>query len=376
MKTINGRLFISLILEENNLDSKLLNSLKERPQYLVVLFTVALTTLSLFIAKAFLGYKVIALIYLLIVSIKAMFLDFKPTLLSAFLSALLWNFLFIPPTFTFHISEPEDVLMFIMFFVVALVNIVFQNRIRKIEAKSRLKEENERTLQLYSTLLNSLSHELRTPIATIIGAIDTIKDNKDKLSSTNYDLLLNEIEIAGDRLDYQVENLLNMSRLESGMVHLKLDWCDINEQIFLLIEKQFDGNKRILFQEVNDFPLCKIDIGLTEQILINLISNSLQYNDQDKTVAIKIEAKENTLVYTIQDNGRGVEKEFLSSLFDKFYRVPNSKAGGTGLGLSIVKGFVDAMNGTIFVENVSPSGLSFTIEIPAEMTYLNNIKNE
>ncbi len=358
------------------MNSKLLNSLKERPQYLVVLFIVAITTLSLFVVKSFIGYKIVALIYLLIVSIKAMFLDFKPTLLSAFLSALFWNFLFIPPTFTFHISEPEDVLMFIMFFVVALVNIVFQNRIRKIEAKSRQKEENERTLKLYSTLLNSLSHELRTPIATIIGAIDTIKDNKDKLSSTNYDLLLNEIEIAGNRLDYQVGNLLNMSRLESGMVHLKLDWCDINEHIYLLIEKQFDGNKRILFHEVNDFPLCKIDIGLSEQILINLISNSLQYNEDDKVVEIKIAVQDNRLIYTIQDNGKGVENEFLSSLFDKFYRVPNSKAGGTGLGLSIVKGFVDAMNGTILVENMSPSGLSFKIEIPAEMTYLNNIKNE
>lgn len=305
-----------------------------------------------------------------------MFLEFKPTLLAAFLSALLWNFIFIPPTFTFHISEPEDVLMFIMFFAVALVNIVFQYRIRKIENKSRLKEESERTLKLYSTLLNSLSHELRTPIATIIGSVDTIKGNKETLSQSNYDLLLNEIEIAGSRLDYQVENLLNMSRLESGMLKLKLDWCDINELIYLLIEKQFDGNKRILFQEVNDFPLCKIDIGLTEQILINLISNSLQYNEIDKVVKIAIETQEDKLVYTIQDNGKGVATEFLPNLFDKFYRVPNSKSGGTGLGLSIVKGFVDAMNGTIFVENCIPTGLCFTIEIPTEMTYLNNIKNE
>ena len=358
------------------MNSKTLNYLKSKPQYVVVVLIVLTSATTFYFLKSLLGYKIIALLFLLIVSIKAMFLEFKPTLLAAFLSALLWNFIFIPPTFTFHISEPEDVLMFIMFFVVALVNIVFQYRIRKIENKSRLKEENERTLKLYSTLLNSLSHELRTPIATIIGSIDTIKENKDKLSPSNFDLLLNEIEIAGSRLDYQVENLLNMSRLESGMLKLKLDWCDINELIYLLIEKQFDGNKRILFQEVNDFPLCKIDIGLTEQILINLISNSLQYNEIDKEVRIAIEAQENKLVYKIQDNGKGVEPEFLPSLFEKFYRVPNSKSGGTGLGLSIVKGFVDAMSGTIFVENVIPNGLSFTIEIPTEMTYLNNIKNE
>ncbi|WP_248574843.1 ATP-binding protein [Flavobacterium sp. H122] len=358
------------------MNSKLLNSLKERPQYLVVLFIVAVTTLSLFVVKSFIGYKIVALIYLLIVSIKAMFLDFKPTLLSAFLSALFWNFLFIPPTFTFHISEPEDVLMFIMFFVVALVNIVFQNRIRKIEAKSRQKEENERTLKLYSTLLNSLSHELRTPIATIIGAIDTIKDSKDKLSSTNYDLLLNEIEIAGNRLDYQVENLLNMSRLESGMLKLKLDWCDVNEMVYLLIEKQFDGNARIIFEEVNNFPLCKMDMGLTEQVLINLIGNSLQYNYENCQVIISISTESENLIIEIKDNGVGVLPEYLPYLFEKFYRVPNTKSGGTGLGLSIVKGFVDAMNGTIFVENVTPKGLCFKITIPVEMTYLNNIKNE
>lgn len=353
-----------------------LYSLNQKPQYLVVIILVSITTLTLFFANSFFGYKIVAFIYLLIVSILAMFFKFKPTLLAAFLSALFWNFIFIPPTFTFHISQPEDVLMFFMFFVVALVNIVFQNRIKTIEDNNRLKKEDERALKLYNVLLNSLSHELRTPIATIIGSIDTIKLNKERLSISNYELLLNEIEIAGNRLNYQVENLLNMSRLEAGMLSLKLDWCDVNELIYLLIEKHFDGNKRIHFEAVNNFPLCKIDIGLTEQILINLIKNSLQYNLSDKFVRIDLKTTNKGLKIIIKDNGKGVSNEYLLSLFDKFYRVPNTQAGGVGLGLSIVKGFIEAMNGNVFVKNIEPSGLYFEIDIPVELTYINNIKNE
>ena len=355
---------------------KLLFSLKNKTQYLFVIITIVITTLSLYLVKPILGYKIIAFIYLLIVSVKAMFLDFRSTLLAAFLSALLWNFIFIPPTFTFLISEPEDLLMFIMFFMVALVNIVFQYRIRKIENEKRLDEEKERTLKLYTTFLNSLSHELRTPIATIIGSIDTIKTNKEKISESNYDLLLNEIEIAGNRLNHQVENMLNMSRLEAGMLRLKSDWCDINELVYLLIENQFQGNTRIIFNDKPNFPLCKIDIGITEQILSNLIRNSLQYNENDKKVTIDIETTSDKLIFFIEDNGKGVSSEHLPNLFTKFYRVPNSQSGGTGLGLSIVKGFVESMNGTITIENKISGGLKFKIEIPTEMTYLNNINNE
>src|SRR5690606_34735909 len=141
------------------------------------------------------GYRAIALILLLVVSFNAILFDIFPVLLSALLSALIWNFFFIPPTFNLHIGTPEDGLLFLMYFVIASINAVLTHKIREAERREREDEEKLKSIKLYNTLLNSLSHELRTPISTIIGAIDTIKDNNSKLSEQNRIELYAEIEI-------------------------------------------------------------------------------------------------------------------------------------------------------------------------------------
>src|SRR5690606_19001108 len=172
-----------------------------------------------------------------------MLFDILPVLVTAVSSALIWNFFFIPPTFNLFISTPEDVLMFLMYFVIALINAVLTFKIRSVEKKARDKEKREKTIQLYNTMLNSLSHELRTPISAIIGAVDTIKENNVKLSNSNKNELIDEIEIAGLRLNRQVENLLNMSRLEAGVLDLNPDWCDLHELIHNVIKNNEPDSK-------------------------------------------------------------------------------------------------------------------------------------
>ncbi len=185
-------------------------------QYLISILFILVTAVVCYLFSDILGYQVVALILLLVVSISAILFDIYPVLVAALLSALILNFFFIPPTLTFNISTPENLLMFSMYFVVAMINAVLTFKIRQVEKKNRIQEEKEKSLKLYNTLLNSLSHELRTPISTIIGAIDTIKDADSKLSKINLNELYSEIEIAGFRLNRQVQNLLNMSRLEAG----------------------------------------------------------------------------------------------------------------------------------------------------------------
>lgn len=305
-----------------------------------------------------------------------MFFDIKPTILSAVISALSWNFLFIPPVFTFHISNPEDFLMFIMYFAVALINAVLLFKVKKFEEKAREKEEKEKTLQLYNTLLNSLSHELRTPISTIIGSTDILNEYHDKISLENKNLLLQEIQIAGIKLNHHVENLLNMSRLESELLIPKLEWCDLNEELFRIIKNNFQNNPRIEFHINDSLPICKIDIGFLEQIVINIIKNALIYTPENKKIHIDINQTNNILQLSFQDFGNGIPEEHLPNIFDKFFRVPQTITGGTGLGLSIVKGFVDALNGKIEVKNTTPNGLKFDIFVPVETTFINNLKNE
>jgi two-component system sensor histidine kinase KdpD len=312
------------------------------------------------------------------VSVTAMLFDIIPVLATAFLSGLILNYFFIKPLFTFHITNTEDILLFFMYLIIALVSAVLTYKIREAENKARDKEEKEKTIQLYDTLLNSLSHELRTPIATIIGAIDTLKENKNKLSENNQTVLLEEIDKASIRLNRQVENLLNMSRLETGTLKTKQDWCDLNELIYSLIEKiaVVKNEHTIDFVPDEKLPLFKLDTGLIEEIIQNLVLNAIQYTPKKSVIKITAAHQSENCIISISDTGNGFPESQIQFVFDKFYRLPNTKTGGSGLGLSIVKGFVEAHNGSISLKNNTNSGACFTITIPTEATYLNYLKNE
>lgn len=361
-----------------------MNSIKDRLQhttakYLISLSLIGFTVVVCYLSVGLIDYHVVALILLLVVSILAMLFDIYPVLLAAILSALIWNYFFIPPTLTFHIGTPEDGLLFLMYFVIAMINIVLTSKIRSFERRARDKEEREKTIRLYNTLLNSLSHELRTPISTIIGAVDTIKENENKLTETNKKELFDEIEIAGFRLNRQVGNLLNMSRLEAGVLQPKLDWCDLNELIFRVIKNNNESaiNHNVHFEHKENLPLFKIDGGLIEQVLNNILYNAIQYTPPDSTITITVSYREDNFEVVISDNGPGIPPSALHSVFDKFYRVPQTFTGGTGLGLSIAKGFTEALNGTIRLENVKEGGSKFTVILPAEsLTISNDMKNE
>lgn len=336
-----------------------------------------LTSVLCYFSVGIIGYKAVALILLLIVSVNAILFDIFPVILSALLSALIWNFFFIPPILTFHIGSPEDALLFLMYFVIASINAVLTFKIREVESKEREEAEKAKTIQLYNTLLNSLSHELRTPISTIIGAVDTLQESKDKLSLQNQTELLSQIDIASIRLNRQVENLLNMSRLESGMLKLNLDWCDTNELIHAEFQKLSTSIKQTLVFEPNDnLPLFKFDRGLIEQVLQNLLYNAINYTPDNTIIKIIASQKSNECCISVEDNGNGIPESEIKHVFEKFYRLPQTKTGGSGLGLSIVKGFIEAHNGQVNVENNRTGGVTFTVQFPAEASYINSLNNE
>jgi two-component system sensor histidine kinase KdpD len=336
-----------------------------------------MSALGIFISNLA-GYRVVALVLLLTVSILAMFLDIVPVMVAALLSALIWDFFFIPPRYTFQIGTTEDALMLLMYFFIALINAVFTNKIRQIEKEAREKEEKEHTIRLYNTLLNSLSHELRTPIATILGAADGLLQKNSRLTEENKRQLITEISTASLRLNMQVENLLNMSRLESGFIKPRLDWCDINELVYSVTNKlqtELTHHNHII-SIPEDLPLFKLDFGLMEQILMNLVSNAILYTSPNALIYIKAECIHENCVLTVSDTGKGFPETEIEKVFDKFYRLQNTPTGGTGLGLSIVKGFVQAQNGTIELRNNEWGGAEFKITLPAEVSYLNALKNE
>ncbi len=339
-------------------------------QYFLGIGSILLVSLVCFLFIDIIGYHVVALLLLLTVSLLAMFFRMLPILVVAILSALIWNFFFILPVGTFKISTPEDALLFLMYFVIAVMNAVFTTRIRKLEALARERKEKEKTLQLYNILLNSLSHELKTPIATIIGAVDTLKLDPDLLNPQQRRELLTEIDIASYRLHQQVGNLLSMSRLESEFLKLQLDWYDLNELVHGLIQKYLpeSGKHTIRFSEKEQLPLYCVDGLLIEQILDNILHNALQHTPAGTLIDIKVEVSEKGFRLCVEDNGPGFPEDKLEQVFEKFYRLPHTSAGGTGLGLAIARGLAVAHQGSISLKNRPGGGALFTVDIPAAST--------
>jgi two-component system, OmpR family, sensor histidine kinase KdpD len=491
-------------------------------QYLLVLLVIGLTALICRPLGDQQGYYIVSFILLFVVSVMAIFLGIGPILLASTISALVWNFFFIPPHYEFHIERTEDKLMFISFFFIALINGVLTNRIRRQEKlalereertnaifeltrelsntsginqiletackdvekyfnasaiyfltenghkmeisvnkgsvndnshpdstiagwvsknsmkagrftdfynetyltyypltgkrinpgviavefqkqlsgekeifwmgylaqisnalerellnelalKARILDESDR---LYKTLFTLISHEFRIPIATIIGASDTLlmpqTTEKDK------EQLIDEIYKASSRLNHLVGNLLNMSRLESGKISVHTDWCDINDLLNKVIRtlKQELDQFDVISTIPTDMPLVRLDFGLMEQVIYNLILNSCQYSPKGSTIRFEALYMAGNLVIILEDNGPGFPAQYIGKVFNKFFRVDNSRTGGLGLGLSIVKGIVEAHKGSVNVENQKRGGARFTLTIPTEITDIGNIRLE
>lgn len=345
-------------------------------QFIVSFLTIAVVSIVCFLLINFLSYKIVALVLLVTVSLIAMLFDIIPVLFTACMSALIWDYFFIPPKFTLFIQNPEDILLFTMYFVIALINGVLTFKIRQYDKLEQKREEKENTLLLYNTILNSLSHELRTPISTIIGATDNLHASSQNLSEKNKKELLVEISQASLRLNRQVENLLNMSRLESGTYRIKKDWCDIVELVYSVVRQVNNENHYVKINVPSLLPLCKIDAGLIEQVLFNLIQNAINYTPYNGSIIINCNYLSNQLYFIVEDNGPGFPESEKLNVFDKFYRLKNTQTGGTGLGLSIVKGFVETHNGTVSLENKKEGGAKFTVHIPCEISNLKAISNE
>lgn len=360
-------------------------------QFFLAFASVTLVAAACFPLTEVLGYRSVALLLLLTVSVLAMRLSLWPVLMAALLSALTWNFFFIPPIFTFHVDSTEDALLLVMFFIVALLNGVIQYRVRQLEQFERQKEEHETALRLYNTLFNSLSHELRTPIATIVGAVDALRENAARLSEEHKTELLAEISAASLRLSQQVENLLSTSRLESGLIRARPDWCDVNELVYKVLEKLRTelADRKVEVSVPENLLLVQLDFGLMEQVLFNLLSNATHYTPPDATVFVSArissdrrghfsenpdetgvaavaDSVSHTLILEVADNGPGFPPDEMPHVFDKFYRLKNTRTGGTGLGLFIAKGFVEAQGGSISLANRAGGGAKFIIEMPTK----------
>jgi len=223
--------------------------------------------------------------------------------------------------------------------------------------------------RLRTALLTSISHDLRTPLAAVLGAAGTLGSLSDVLDQQAKADLVTTIIGEAERLNRFIANLLDMTKLESGAVVPNTALHDIGEVVGSALERasKILAQHRIEVELAKDMPMVEIDPVLFEQVLFNLLDNAAKYAPAGTTVRIQSWRDPETVALQVLDEGEGVPAADLEHIFDKFYRVQkvDHVRAGTGLGLAISRGFIEAMHGTVTAANrTDRSGAVFTITLP------------
>jgi two-component system sensor histidine kinase KdpD len=242
-----------------------------------------------------------------------------------------------------------------------LALIVERDHLRAAGEREKLLAESEK---LHRTLLDSVSHELRTPLAVITAAAENLATADAALRVS----LVEEVRTAARRLNRLVGNLLDQTRLESGALKPKLDWCDARDIVNAALEGVRDALAGHPLEVImsDDLPPVRVDFALTEQSLANLLLNATLHTPAGTAVFLTagIERGGKRVYFTVADRGPGFPVAMRERLFKKFERGDAARAGGLGLGLSIVRGFVTAQGGEIMVGENPGGGAVFTLYLP------------
>ena len=241
-------------------------------------------------------------------------------------------------------------------------------RVQLVEDMDRVKRTVESD-RLRSALLTSISHDLKTPLASVLGAASTMRDLASGLSDAEKGDLLATVIDESERLNRFIANLLDMTKLESGAIVPNTALHDVGEIVGSVLRRasKILARHRVSLELAADLPMLQLDAVLFEQVLFNLLDNAAKYAPADTTISIRSLRERDFVCLQIIDEGDGFPPAELEMVFDKFYRAQKGDhvRPGTGLGLAISRGFVEAMHGTILAANRSDrSGAVLTIRLP------------
>ncbi len=240
------------------------------------------------------------------------------------------------------------------------------------------------TEKLQTTLLNSISHDLRTPLASITGVLSSLREAEGAGNALTFDpsaradLIETAWEEAG-RLNRLVGNLLDMTRMELGTLKVHREAIDVQDLVGTALAQLRDRveNRPVQISIPLDLPMVLADFVLITQVLVNLLDNALKYSPPGSPIEIGAALREPVVTISVADRGIGIPEEDLGRVFDKFYRVQRrTNVGGTGLGLSICKGIVEANGGSIWVENRPGGGVEVSFTLPANLEGNEGTKSE
>jgi two-component system sensor histidine kinase KdpD len=223
--------------------------------------------------------------------------------------------------------------------------------------------------RLQTALLNSISHDLRTPLVSVTGALSSLAESGPVMDAEIRQSLVETALEEADRMNRLISNLLNMTRLEAGALQVVRQPGDIQDAIGTALENlgMRLADRQITVNVPEDIPLIPMDFVLIVQVLVNLIDNSLKYSSADTPIDIQVSQMNGSVQVRVLDRGIGIPQDNLRFIFDKFYRVQRPESiGGTGLGLSICKGIIEAHGGQICAENRPGGGTVISFSLPIE----------
>lgn len=262
----------------------------------------------------------------------------------------------------------EDEEIYIKTVISQITLVLERERLGREKEEGRIQVERER---LKSTLLRSISHDLRTPLTGIAGSANFLLDNLKELDQTTSEIMLKDICTDAEWLNTMVENLLNMTRIQEGRLDINkknevVD--DIISSAVTLVSKRI-GNHTLKTETPEEILLFPVDARLFIQVLVNLLDNAFRHSGDGTTVVISAFAQRNNMVFRVSDNGRGIPEGKLEQIFDNFFTTAyqnGDRQRGVGLGLTICKAIVEAHHGKIAAYNNEKGGATFQIELPME----------
>jgi two-component system sensor histidine kinase KdpD len=243
---------------------------------------------------------------------------------------------------------------------VAIVRV----RLAEVAEQSRWLAESEK---VHRALLLSVSHDLRTPLASITGAVTSLLSGEKVYGREATSDLLDTIRTGASRLNRLVANLLDMARFESGAPKLNREWCDVQDLVGVALretEETLRGHK-VNVAIPPGLPLVKADFGLLIHLMINLLENAGRYGREGGEISISAHSEDRAVLVSVADQGPAIPRDEWEHVFDKFYRLQHSGSeSGTGLGLSICRAIIEAHGGMIWIDSPLGQGNRFTFALP------------
>ena len=309
----------------------------------------------------------IAMIYLLAVVLIALTSPRGAAIFCSVLCVLFLDLVFVPPRGTLTVDDVQYLLTFAILVVVALIISKLNQNLRDEAAVSAQLAVDAETERLRNTLLASISHDLRTPLAVMMGASSTLATRDAQLSSNDRVQLAQSIVDQAQELTGRISKLLQMTRLEVGAIPLAKDWVAIDEILAGVLTKlsvPLEGY-RVVIDLPSDLPLLHADASLLEQVLMNLLENATRHTALGTLISVVASSSADVVQMCVSDRGPGIANADLTRIFEKFHRNANTSGiAGVGLGLTICRAIIDLHGGRIWAQSSQQTGTEIHFTLP------------